>query len=32
LPGVLVATIGLITISYVVATELQKAWFYRRYT
>jgi len=31
LPGVFVATIATITIFYVIATELQKRWFYRRY-
>jgi Mg2+-importing ATPase len=30
LPAALVGTIALITVSYVAATELQKAWFYRR--
>jgi Mg2+-importing ATPase len=29
LPGVLVATIGVIAVLYVAATELQKKWFYR---
>ena len=30
LPGALLAVITLITMLYVVATELQKRWFYRR--
>ena len=29
LPGALVATLALITVSYVLATELMKSWFYR---
>jgi Mg2+-importing ATPase len=29
LPGMFVATIALITVLYVAATELQKKWFYR---
>jgi Mg2+-importing ATPase len=28
LPGMLVATMALITVFYVAATELQKKWFY----
>jgi P-type Mg2+ transporter len=31
LQGLLVGTVALVTVLYVVATELQKAWFYRRY-
>jgi Mg2+-importing ATPase len=31
LQGLLLGTVALVTVLYVVATELQKAWFYRRY-
>jgi len=30
LPGPLMATIAVIALTYVAATELQKRWFYRR--
>jgi Mg2+-importing ATPase len=32
IPGTLLGTIVLITVAYVVATELQKRWFYRSVT
>jgi hypothetical protein len=32
IPGRLVTAILVVTVSYVVATELQKNWFYRRST
>jgi P-type Mg2+ transporter len=31
LSGLLVGTIAIVTVLYVIATELQKAWFYRHY-
>jgi Mg2+-importing ATPase len=32
IPGPLLGTIVLVTVAYVVATELQKRWFYRSVT